>query len=98
MPGSDFGKRDLVDLPPSSVGMPRLDRDRRLDRRPVAEECPVAMVYDGPTIAGVMASPDDLADFAIGFSLTEGIIQSADEIEALDVVPGCDGIELRMWL
>jgi FdhD protein len=98
MPGSDFGKRDLVDLPPSSVGVPRLDRDRRLDRRPVAEECPVAMVYDGTTIAVVMATPDDLADFAIGFSLTEGIIQSADEIEALDVVPGCDGIELRMWL
>ncbi len=98
MHGSHFAHRDLIGLPPASVAMPRLTQDRQLDQRAVAEECPVAMVYDGTTAAVLMASPGDLRDFAVGFSLTEGIINSAAEIEAMDIVPGCDGIELRMWL
>jgi FdhD protein len=55
-------------------------------------------VYDGTTAAVVMATPADLTDFAIGFSLTEGIIKDAREIDAVDIVPSCQGIELRMWL
>jgi FdhD protein len=98
MHGSHFGKRESVGVPSSSVEMPFLERDRRLDHRVVAEECPVAMVYDGTTAAVVMATPADLADLAIGFSLTEGIIKASREIEQLDILPGDDGIELRMWL
>jgi FdhD protein len=76
----------------------RLNREGHLDQRTVAEECPVALVYDGTTAAVMMATPSDLPDLAIGFSLTEGIIHSAAEIQSLGVMPSCDGIELRMWL
>jgi FdhD protein len=45
-----------------------------------------------------MATPADLTDLAVGFSLTEGIIGDIGEIEELTVIPGPDGIELRLWL
>ncbi|WP_458194636.1 formate dehydrogenase accessory sulfurtransferase FdhD [Bradyrhizobium sp. UFLA05-153] len=68
------------------------------DERVVAEECPVALVFDGTAMAVLMATPSDLTDLALGFSLTEGIIEHAGEIEELSVVPGPDGIEVRTWL
>ncbi len=85
-------------IPPRSVEVPRLNRDGRLDQREVAEECAIALVFDGTTVTVVMATPSDLRDLAIGFSLTEGIIGDCGEIQSLDVVPGLDGVELRMWL
>jgi FdhD protein len=84
--------------PPTAVGMPRLTRDRLTDKRTIPEEWATALVYDGTTAAVVMATPADFTDLAIGFSLTEGIIAAASEIDDLNVVPGVDGVELRMWL
>jgi FdhD protein len=46
----------------------------------------------------MMTTPQDLEDFAIGFSLNEGIISSPSDIESLDIVPFDDGVELQMWL
>jgi FdhD protein len=66
--------------------------------RSVPAEVPVAFVYDGSTYAVMMASPADLEDFAVGFSLTEGIVSSPQEIASLDIVEQDKGIELRMWL
>ena len=66
--------------------------------RTLPEEIPVAMVYDGTTQAVMMATPADVADFAIGFSLTEGIIADPSEIEAFEEVVQPQGIEARMWL
>ncbi|MFG1357649.1 formate dehydrogenase accessory sulfurtransferase FdhD [Xanthobacter pseudotagetidis] len=66
--------------------------------RAVPEETPVALTYNGTTHAVMMASPTDIADFALGFSLTEGIVAAAAEIESLDVIVAGDGIEARMWI
>src|ERR1700757_1490194 len=69
-----------------------------LGQRTLAEEVPVAFSYDGVTHAVLMATPDDLEDFALGFTYTEGIITEPAEIAELAVVSVADGIVLRMWL
>lgn len=74
------------------------DRTAATYERDVAVEMPIALVYDGTTQAVMMASPIDLEDFAVGFSLNEGIITAPDEIENLEVIEHDSGIELRMWL
>lgn len=66
--------------------------------RDVPVEVPVALVYGGSTYAVMMASPTDLEDFAIGFSLSEGIVGAPEEIASLEVLEHDNGVELRMWL
>ena len=66
--------------------------------RAVPEETPVAISYGGSTHAVMMATPDDLVDFAHGFSLTEGIIGAAGGIESVDVVEAGPGIDLQISL
>ncbi len=66
--------------------------------RTLAEETPIALVHDGSTTAVMMATPADLEDFGLGFSLSEGIVRSPDEIRDLDIAIGDLGVEVRMWL
>ena len=66
--------------------------------RMVPEETPVAFSFAGTTHAVMMASPADLEDFALGFSLTEGIIDSPDEIEAIEVEDHGAGIDIQIRL
>ncbi|MDM2808166.1 formate dehydrogenase accessory sulfurtransferase FdhD [Citrobacter portucalensis] len=64
----------------------------------VAEEVPVALVYNGISHVVMMASPKDLEHFAVGFSLSEGIIESPQDIYGMDVVPSCNGLEVQVEL
>ncbi|MGH7048105.1 MAG: formate dehydrogenase accessory sulfurtransferase FdhD [Stellaceae bacterium] len=75
----------------------RLGADMPPSRR-VPEETPVAFAYQGASYAVMMATPADLADFALGFSLNEEIVGSPEEIEAVDTIATSDGILLRIAL
>ena len=67
-------------------------------RRAIPEETPIAVTFDGSSYAVMMATPQDLEDFAVGFALTEEVIDAPDDIESMEIVESGDGIEARMWL
>lgn len=73
-------------------------RDGRVSREDdeVAEEVPIAMVYNGDTFAVMMASPHDLEDFALGFSLSERLIDDPAQLLAVEPRALLEGIELSM--
>jgi len=62
----------------------------------IAEEIPVAFIYNERPHAVMLATPADYEDFALGFSLSEAIIDSAAEFEGVEVVPALAGVELRV--
>ncbi|AMO98781.1 formate dehydrogenase family accessory protein FdhD [Collimonas arenae] len=62
----------------------------------VAEEVPVALEYNGISHAVMMATPANLEDFALGFSLTEGILQDRSELFDCEIVEAIDGIQVQM--
>ncbi len=66
--------------------------------RALPQEDPIALVYNGTTLAVMMATPADLRNFALGFSLSEGIITQPEQIEEFQIVPHAAGMELQMWL
>jgi FdhD protein len=66
--------------------------------RSVAEEVAIAFSYGGSSHAVMMATPDDLVDFAVGFSLSEGLIDDASQIEAIEIVRDEMGIDVQLSL
>jgi FdhD protein len=87
------------DISNSVPSFPRVWRGAWQDgQRILAEESAIALSYNRVTHAVMMATPGDLQDFATGFSLSEGIIESPAGIEDLAVVEVPGGAELRMWI
>ena len=62
----------------------------------MASEVPVALTYNKRSHVVMMVTPDALEDFAIGFSLTEGIIKQASDIQNISVLAREKGLELAV--
>lgn len=76
----------------------RADGSECVVSRPVAEELPVALEYNGIGYAVLMASPGDFEDLAFGFSLTERLIETSADIEDVSVHEAANGMLLRVTL
>ncbi|MDQ0137401.1 FdhD protein [Neorhizobium galegae] len=86
---------------PTTATAPQIVRRNGVTRagsRVVPEEVPIAFSYGGSTHAVMMGTPADLEDFAVGFSLTEGIITSMAEIESISVVEEGAGLDVQVTL
>jgi FdhD protein len=64
----------------------------------VAEEVPIALVYNARPHVVVMGTPCDLEDLAVGFSITEGVVNDARGVERVEVVRASHGIELQIQI
>src|SRR3984893_13237067 len=64
----------------------------------IAAEVPVALAYNGVSHVVMMATPSDLADFALGFSVSEGILADASELRDLEIEEGETGIRVGMTI
>lgn len=93
---------NLADLPPRPGGAELLPvrglrAERAFDHRDwVAEEVPVALEFNGIAHAVMLATPLDLADFALGFALAEGILAHRGELYGIDEEYSADGITLKL--
>ena len=87
----------VSDAPLSDVNVKRW-RDGKLTQAKdnIAEETPIALIYNGVSHAVMLATPQDLEDFALGFSLSEGILQSKSELYDVEIIMQAHGIELRL--
>jgi FdhD protein len=62
----------------------------------LAEETPIALEYNGISHATMLATPCDLEDFAVGFSVTEGIVDSARDVRDIELRPAREGIVVAL--
>ena len=79
-----------------AAGAPGPEVGARSDR--IATETPIALSYNRVAHVVMMATPADLEDFALGFSLTEGLIGGVADLLATRVIPREGGIELAMTI
>lgn len=70
----------------------------RPEQASVIAETAIALSYNGQSYAVMMATPCDLVDFALGFSLTEGLIEHADELQFIEVQTRSQGLVLELAL
>ena len=90
-----------MELPPPAVDLRRLAVGRVGDEwgeRSVPEEVAISLTYNRDSHAVMMATPLDLEDFGVGFSLNEGLIGRISELTEIEVCRHDLGLELRMSL
>lgn len=97
---------DVPALTQRDVRFHHVERGVRAEQRVLANEVPIALVFNGISHAVMMGTPLDLEDFAIGFALSEGIIDSAADCYGVEVraiaaaaagLPqGMDGMEVQL--
>jgi len=62
----------------------------------VAEEVPVALIYHNVPHVVMLATPANFEDYAVGFTLSEGLVARPDEIREVVVTPGADAVDVRI--
>ena len=90
--------RDLAPSRPAPRAVWRISGSLIAGERILPEETPVSFAYQGAAYAVMMATPADLDDFALGFSLTEGIVTRVEEVEAVEILAQLAGVVLRIAL
>jgi FdhD protein len=86
----------VLDVPVSTFNVTQWQGSKAVKAQDcLAEETPVALIYNGVSHAVMLATAQDLEDFALGFSLSEGIISRADELYSAEVVAQSNGIEVH---
>jgi FdhD protein len=91
-----------ADAGPARAGAQRVDvRVRRAGTLAqaddwLADEVPVALIFNGISHAVMLATPLDLEDFALGFGLTEGLLERAGELYGVEVVDDPAGLRVEM--
>ena len=88
----------LVRVPVEKWGSGEDKDQRSICEDDVAEEVAIALEYNGISHAVMMASPTDLEDFALGFSLSEGILKDPSELYECEVVRAEQGIQVQMQI
>ena len=88
-----------VDAPLTEVNVTRWQHGKLNNAQDnVAEEVPIALIYNGVSHAVMLATPLDLEDFSVGFSLSEGIIRDKSDCYDIEIVKQAQGIELRLTI
>lgn len=85
-------RRDCVELSVERWRRGIITREQDL----IAEEMPVSLVYHGVPHVVMLATPADLEDYAVGFTLSEGLVERPDEIRGVEVIRGEESAEVRI--
>ena len=62
----------------------------------VAEEVPISLIYNGLPHVVMLATPTNLEEFALGFSITEGILKNPQELLSTRIYNRSNGIEIQL--
>ncbi len=85
-------RRELVELTVQRWRRGTVTREQDL----IAEEIPVSLIYHGVPHVVMLATPADLEDYAVGFTLSEGLVARADEIRGVEVSWGEESAEVKI--